>query len=119
MTLAAWGGFTLGVPVAAALTEWDRVVEVYELDSLVQRIANVLDAKGVLTVADYQRELQEARNDGMRRFEDRYRAEERLERELIVEAEALRVDVVPAETVHGAGRDCGAGQVRPVVNLHD
>lgn len=48
------------------LSEYDRIVEHYELDWLVQRIQRVLDEKGVLTIEDYQRELTGARADGSR-----------------------------------------------------
>ncbi|MGY3318655.1 hypothetical protein [Arthrobacter sp. TE12232] len=41
----------------------DRVVEHYEMPALIERIQNVLDVNGVLTVADYRRELTAARND--------------------------------------------------------
>lgn len=44
----------------------DRIVEAYELEPLVTGIQRVLDEKGVLTVADYQKELQAARNNGSR-----------------------------------------------------
>jgi hypothetical protein len=44
----------------------DRIVEAYELEPLVAGIQRVLDEKGVLTVADYQKELEAARNDGSR-----------------------------------------------------
>jgi hypothetical protein len=49
-----------------ALTEFDRVVEAYELEPLIARIQRVLDERGVLTVADYQEAIQAARNDGNR-----------------------------------------------------
>jgi len=52
-----------GKPV---LTEYDRIVEAYELEPLVIGILRVLDEKGALTVADYQRELLAARSDGSR-----------------------------------------------------
>lgn len=53
------------------LNQYDRIVEVYELDNLVQRIANVLDEHGVLSIADYQKQLQEARNDAQR-YSEKY-----------------------------------------------
>jgi Flp pilus assembly CpaE family ATPase len=43
---------------------FDRLVEHYEMPSLIERIQNVLDAEGVLTVADYREALTAARNDG-------------------------------------------------------
>lgn len=53
--------------VLPELNQYDRSIEGYELDEFVRRIANVLYEHGVLTVADYKRELQEARNDAQRR----------------------------------------------------
>jgi hypothetical protein len=48
------------------LSDYDRIVEAYELEPFVARIQRVLDEHGALTVADYQRELQEARNDAQK-----------------------------------------------------
>jgi len=56
----------MGDTVAAALTEYDGIIEAYELEVFFERVRRVLDAKGVLTVADYQRELEAARNNGLR-----------------------------------------------------
>lgn len=50
------------------LNQYDRSLEGFELEELVQRIASVLDKHGALTVADYRRELHEARNDSRRRL---------------------------------------------------
>ena len=44
--------------------EYDRHVECYELSWLLERIQDVLNANGVLTVADYREALTGARNDG-------------------------------------------------------
>jgi spermidine synthase len=49
-----------------SLTQYDGIIEAYELEAFFERVRRVLDEKGVLTVADYQRELQAARNDGSR-----------------------------------------------------
>jgi len=83
MTLAAWGGtYFLGDPVATKTAHldgaYDRLVEHYELSWLVERIQDILNANGVLTVADYRRSLIGARNDGGRE-------PAKLERELVVD----------------------------------
>lgn len=55
------------------LGKYDRIVEAYELGPLMTRIQRVLDERGVLTVADYQRECQEARNDAQMHSESFYK----------------------------------------------
>lgn len=61
------GAAFFGGNVAEKLTHLDdrhdRVVEHYEMPALIERIQSVLDVNGVLTVADYRRELAAARND--------------------------------------------------------
>jgi hypothetical protein len=46
--------------------KYDRLVEHHELSWLVERIQDVLDADGVLTVAGYREALTGARNDAGR-----------------------------------------------------
>ena len=58
-----WGLTVADMPV---LTEYDRIVEHYEMASLIERVQRVLDEKGALTVEDYRRELVGARADGSR-----------------------------------------------------
>lgn len=48
------------------LGPYDRIVEADEVDGLLQRIQDVLDERGVLTVADYQNAKLEAHNDAHR-----------------------------------------------------
>ncbi|ASN39656.1 hypothetical protein CGQ24_11925 [Arthrobacter sp. 7749] len=52
------------------LRDHDRIVEVYEFESLVGRIQSVLELMGTLTIGDYKRELEEARNDSGRLTEN-------------------------------------------------
>lgn len=51
------------MPTKTSPHTYDHRVEDYELEALVARIQHVLDENGVLTVADYTRQLESTRTE--------------------------------------------------------